>query len=125
MNNFSKILGTLVLTIAALTSVSADAANVTATDATVYSMTGFTAASTFSDTILLSGVTSQLPSCNTDGAGHVVVRIARNTDGTNPSADRVFTLALTAFTLKRTLTVQVSDTNTLNGDCQILFLKMF
>jgi hypothetical protein len=90
----------------------------------VNQITGFNASSTYSDDVELSGVTS-LGSCATDSNGLVIFRFTRNTDGTNPSYDRIYTLLLTAYTLGKTVTIDTSDSSgLLNGDCTINWVNL-
>lgn len=103
---------------------SAGATNIIGTGGTIVSVVSFSAASTFNDVIWIQGLSGTFTNCATDSNGYLHVRFIRNTDGTNPSADRIFTLALTAYTLGKTVNIQVSDSNTLNGDCQVLYLQL-
>jgi hypothetical protein len=103
---------------------SAGAANFTDTGGTIVSVVSFGAASTFNDVIWIKGLTGSTSTCSVDANGYLHLRFSRNTDGTNPSSDRIFTLALAAYTLGKTVNVQFSDSLTLNGDCQVLYLQV-
>jgi hypothetical protein len=103
---------------------SAGATNIVGTGGTIESIVSFSAASSFNDVIWIKGLQGSFPNCTVDSNGFLHARFIRNTDGTNPSADRIFTLALTAYTLGKTVNIQVSDSNTLNGDCQVLYLQL-
>lgn len=107
----------------------AGAATILASGGTVVSVVSFSAASSFEDVLWIKGpgtgyTQSQFPSCAVDANGYLHVRFIRNTDGTHPSADRIFTSALTAYTLGKTINIQFSDSMTLNGDCQVTYLQL-
>ena len=124
VTNNKAVLGLVFVTLSLGTISPAGAANITGTGGTIVSVVSFGAASSFNDLIEIHGVASQFPTCSVDSNGNVHARFTRNTNGSDPSSDRIFTLALTAYTLGKTVTIQVSDSNTLNGDCQVLYLQL-
>ncbi len=90
---------------------------------TVYSIGAFSnIAGGWSDTITITVDSTLGPICGT--SGQVQLRIQRNADGTNPAADRVFSIALTAFTLGKEVYVQVDDQYLLNSQCEIKVLRI-
>lgn len=119
MNKGKKIFMTVVLVSTTMGFASAAIAANFVASGKVTQIASFNAASAYYDNIELAGVTSA-GSCAVDSSTNLVIfRITKDTDGTDPSGNRIFTLALTAFTLGKTLQVSGNDLTLLNGDCEI------
>jgi hypothetical protein len=91
----------------------------------VNKIAGFDSASTFSDAIELTGVSS-LGACATDSStGLVIFRFAVNTGGTNPSNDRIYAVLFASYTQGKTVTIDTNDSSgLLNGDCTINYVSL-
>jgi hypothetical protein len=91
----------------------------------VNKITSFDTASTFSDAVELTGV-ANLGTCPTDSStGLVRFRFTRDTDGNNPSYDRIYAILFTSYTQGKTITIDTDDSNgLLNGDCTIKWVSL-
>ncbi len=117
MKSHMKLYAGLALALIAFGFSSAASATYFTVTANVETIAAFNGTASWYDAITLVGVTS-LGDCGR------VFRITKNTNGGDPSADRIFTLALTAYTLGKPLFVEVDDTTLLNGQCEIYFDRL-
>lgn len=92
----------------------------------VSTISGFDAGSTYADYVELSGV-GQLGNCPIDpNTGRTIFRFKANTDGTNPSYNRIYAILITSYSHRNiTVTIHTDDSSgLLNGDCTIDWISL-